>query len=38
MTKEDATDLVSFAEMLLRFIYEFPNRVPKPGGPAAGAP
>jgi hypothetical protein len=38
MTKEDATDLVSFAEMLLRFIYEFPNRVPKSGGPAAGAP
>jgi hypothetical protein len=28
MTKADAEDLISFAEMLLRCIYEFPNRVP----------
>jgi hypothetical protein len=28
MTDAQATDLVSFAEMLLKFIYEFPNRVP----------
>lgn len=28
MTKEDAMDLLSFAEMLLKFIYEFPARVP----------
>lgn len=28
MTYEDAKALVSFVEMLLRFIYEFPNLVP----------
>lgn len=28
MEKEDATELVVFAEMLLKFIYEFPARVP----------
>jgi hypothetical protein len=28
MTVEDATELISFSEMLLKFIYEFPNRVP----------
>ncbi len=34
MTKDDAHELISFAEMLLKFIYEFPNRVPgAPGGP-----
>jgi hypothetical protein len=27
MKKEDAEELISFAEMLLRFIYEFPARV-----------
>jgi len=33
MTRDDAHDLISFAEMLLKFIYEFPNRVPTvPGG------
>ena len=26
---QDAEDLVSFTEMLLKFIFEFPNRVPK---------
>jgi hypothetical protein len=31
MTKEDALDLVTFIEMLLKFIYEFPSRIsPKP--------
>lgn len=30
MSKEDAEELISFAEMLLKFIYEFPQRVPKP--------
>ncbi|HOW50458.1 MAG TPA: DUF4145 domain-containing protein [bacterium] len=29
MGKDDAEDLISFAEMLLKFIYEFPNRVPR---------
>jgi hypothetical protein len=29
MTKADAEDLVTFAEMLLKLIFEFPNRVPK---------
>jgi hypothetical protein len=34
MTQDDAHDLISFAEMLLKFIYEFPNRVPAgAGGP-----
>jgi hypothetical protein len=31
MSNNDATELVSFAEMLLKFIFEFPNRIPKPG-------
>lgn len=30
MTKTDAEELIAFTEMLLKFIYEFPNRVPKP--------
>lgn len=29
MTNEEATNLISFAEMLLKFVYEFPNKVPK---------
>lgn len=29
MSEGDAKDLVSFSEMLLRFVYEFPNRIPK---------
>jgi hypothetical protein len=29
MAKADAEELISFAEMLLKFIYEFPSRVPK---------
>jgi hypothetical protein len=29
MSSDDAADLISFSEMLLKFIYEFPNRVPK---------
>ena len=33
MKKADAEELISFAEMLLKFIYEFPQRVPKPGQP-----
>ena len=28
MKREDAMELISFAEMLLKFIYEFPKRVP----------
>ena len=30
MAPSDAEDLVTFTEMLLKFIYEFPNRVPGP--------
>jgi len=30
MTRDDARDLIKFAEMLLRFIYEFPKLVPSP--------
>lgn len=29
MSQVDASELLAFAEMLLKFIYEFPNRVPK---------
>jgi len=29
MTQEDAIELVSFVEMLLKFIYEFPSRFPQ---------
>lgn len=29
-TDADARDLIAFVEMLLKFIYEFPGRVPKP--------
>lgn len=28
MAPEDAAELVSFAEMLLKFIFEFPAKVP----------
>ncbi|MBL8901729.1 MAG: DUF4145 domain-containing protein [Rhizobiales bacterium] len=28
MSETDAKDLVAFTEMLLRFVFEFPNRVP----------
>jgi uncharacterized protein DUF4145 len=28
MTQADARDLISFSEMLLKFIYEFPKKVP----------
>jgi len=27
MTREEATDLLTFIEMLLRFIYEFPAKI-----------
>ncbi len=30
MKKEDAEDLIAFSEMLLKFIYEFPARIPNP--------
>jgi hypothetical protein len=30
MSKAEAEELISFAEMLLKFIYEFSSRVPKP--------
>jgi hypothetical protein len=29
MTEADAEELISFSEMLLKFIYEFPNRIPQ---------
>jgi len=31
MSSEDAVDLILFTEMLLKFIYEFPSRITKPG-------
>jgi hypothetical protein len=30
MSQDDARELLTFVEMLLRFIYEFPNTVPQP--------
>ncbi|MBI2419438.1 MAG: DUF4145 domain-containing protein [Ignavibacteriales bacterium] len=30
MTKDEAGDLIAFSEMLLKIIYEFPSRIPKP--------
>jgi len=30
MSQDDATELIQFAKMLLRFIYEFPNKIPTP--------
>lgn len=33
MSRSDAEDLITFLEMLLKFIFEFPSRVPK--GPSA---
>ncbi|HKW03568.1 MAG TPA: DUF4145 domain-containing protein [Vicinamibacterales bacterium] len=32
MTEEDARELIDFSEMLLKFNYEFPARVPKNSG------
>ena len=28
MTKADCEDLIAFSEMLMKFIYEFPNKIP----------
>lgn len=28
MKKEDAEELIAFSEMLMKFIYEFPNKIP----------
>lgn len=36
MTTEDATALVTFVEMLLRFVFELPKSVPVPIPKAAG--
>ena len=33
MSQKDAEELISFAEMLLKFVYEFPNRVPPKAAP-----
>jgi hypothetical protein len=33
MSREDAETLMTFSEMLLRFLYEFPARIPKPAKP-----
>jgi hypothetical protein len=30
MGRPDAEDLITFIEMILKLVYEFPNRVPKP--------
>ncbi len=33
MTDSDSRDLITFVEMLLKFIYEFPSRVPRAAAP-----
>ena len=33
MAKDDAVELLSFSEMLLKVIFEFPSRIRKKGGP-----
>ncbi len=33
MSDKDAEELITFIEMLLRFIYEFPGKIPKPEQP-----
>lgn len=33
MTKDDAEELITFVEMLLKFIFEFPQKVPQPTTP-----
>jgi len=30
MSKPDCEDLIAFSEMLMKFIYEFPNKIPSP--------
>jgi hypothetical protein len=30
MSRTDAEELISFIEMLLKFMYEFPARIPPP--------
>lgn len=30
MSESDASEIISFVEMLLKFVFEFPNRVPVP--------
>jgi len=37
MSKPDAEELILFVEMLLKFIYEFPSRVPAASPPATGS-
>lgn len=38
MGQKDAEELLVFTEMLLKFVYEFPNRVPKPAAAAKPGP
>ncbi len=38
MDRQDAIGLISFIEMLLRFIYEFPNKIPTPPTPSKVKP
>jgi hypothetical protein len=35
MSSEDAADLITFLEMLLKFIYEFPAKVQPPPAPVS---
>ena len=38
MAVEDASDLIAFLEMLLKFIYEFPAKVKPPSAPTGAGP
>ena len=35
MSSTEAVELISFAEMLLKFVYEFPNKIPSSQPPAS---
>jgi len=37
MLEADAKDLIQFSEMLLKFMYEFPAKVPPPPAPSAAS-
>ena len=37
MSEADAKDLIAFSEMLLKFVYEFPAKVPPPPVPSVAS-
>jgi hypothetical protein len=37
VSEADAKDLLTFMEMILKLVFEFPNRIPGHGAPPAGS-